>query len=362
MNVPKDLVDQIARGKGAVFVGAGLSQGAGLPGWPGLLRQMLDWSEKHGKELSDREELEHYIDNGELLLVAEEMRERLGKDHFRRFMAEIFRKPGLKPTAAQMLLPQIPFAAALTSNYEVLLESAYTVARGAMPHVFTHEDYPELSAALRTGEFYVLKVHGTIDRIQTLVLGQSDYREVMHANLPYRQHLTTLFSSMTVLFLGFGLTDPDILLLLDELRVTFKDYTGKHYALMSIRNVPAIKQKRFEKDFGIEIIPYTPAQPDHPEVHIFLIDLMQQVKQVRDAISTPVPGPATPLEDLAAEVRTWLQAVRYELTEPQRRDDRTVEMLATLDQGTIKQRVLVRCIGGEIVAGDVDALDEVLDR
>jgi hypothetical protein len=32
MNVPRDLVDQIARGKGVVFVGAGLSQGAGLPG------------------------------------------------------------------------------------------------------------------------------------------------------------------------------------------------------------------------------------------------------------------------------------------------------------------------------------------
>jgi NACHT-associated inactive restriction endonuclease len=83
---------------------------------------------------------------------------------------------------------------------------------------------------------------------------------------------------------------------------------------------------------------------------------------VRDTIKPPVPGPVTPLEDLAAEVRTWLQAVRYELTAPQRLDNRTVEMLATLDQGTIKQRVLVRCIGGEIVAGDVDALDEVLDR
>jgi hypothetical protein len=89
---------------------------------------------------------------------------------------------------------------------------------------------------------------------------------------------------------------------------------------------------------------------------------MQQVKQVRDTIKAPIPGPATPLEALAAEVRAWLQAVRYELTEPQRRDDRTVEMLATLDQGTIKQRVLVRCIGGEIATGDVDALDEVLAR
>jgi hypothetical protein len=238
--------------------------------------------------MTDRDELERYIDHGELLLVAEEMRERLGKNDFRRFMAEIFRKPGLKPTATQMLLPQIPFAAALTSNFETLLESAYTISRGAAPHVFTHADYPELSAALRTGEFYVLKVHGTIDRIQTIVLGRSDYRDVMHANPPYRQFLTTLFSTKTVLFLGFGLTDPDLLLLLEELRATFKDYTAKHYALMCIGNISTIKQKRFEKDFGIEIIPYTTSRPDHPEVHIFLNDLLKQVRQVRDTTRAPV--------------------------------------------------------------------------
>jgi hypothetical protein len=220
MTVPEELVDQIARGNGVVFVGAGLSQGAGLPGWPGLLRQMLDWSEAHGVNLADRAELEGYIENGELLLVAEEMRERLGKDDFRRFMAEIFRAPGLRPTELHEALVGIPFAAALTSNYDTLLESAYTIVNGVLPHVFTHADYPELSAALRSGEFYVPKVHGTIDRIETVILGQSDYRDVMHAKPAYRQHLTILFSTKTVLFIGFGLTDPDLLLLLDELRAT----------------------------------------------------------------------------------------------------------------------------------------------
>jgi hypothetical protein len=92
MNVPRDLVDQIARGRGIAFIGAGLSQAAGLPGCPDLLRQMPTWSEEHGRELAGRAELERYIDDGALLLVAEEMRERLEKDDFRRFMAEIFRK------------------------------------------------------------------------------------------------------------------------------------------------------------------------------------------------------------------------------------------------------------------------------
>ncbi len=354
MEVPKELVDQIARGNCVVFVGAGLSQGAKLPSWPDLLRQMLDWSEKHGVDMADRKELESYIEDGDLLLVADEMRERLGKDDFRRFMAEIFRKTGLKPTATHILLSEIPFAAALTSNYDTLLESAYTVANGgAAPHVFTHSDYPELSAALRTGEFYVLKVHGTIDRIETVILGRSDYREVMHADSAYRQHLMTLFSVKTVIFLGFGLTDPDLLLLLDELRATFKGYTGKHYALMNTRNIPSIKQKRFEKDYCIQIIPYTSSTPEHPEVKAFLTDLAEQVRQVRPAISPVVQEESTPLDELAAEVRTWLQAIRYKVDEPQLLDDHTMSMVASMDLGTVKQSVLVHCIGGEITAADV---------
>jgi hypothetical protein len=328
MNVPKELVDQIARCQCVVFVGAGLSQGAGLPGWPELLQQMLDWSEKRGVDMADRTELESYIEDGDLLLVAEEMHERLGKDNFRSFMAEVFRRPGLKPSDTHMLLPEIPFTAALTSNYDTLLESAYTLTqRGTAPHVFTHSDYPELAAALRSGEFYVLKVHGTIDRIQTIVLGRSDYREVMYANPAYRQHLAVLFSVKTVLFLGFGLTDPDLLSLLEELRIAFRDHTGKHYALMDTRDVPAIKQRRFERDYGIQIIPYTPSAPDHPEVQMFLTSLVEQVCQAWATISQVGWKAPTPLEELATEVRARLQAIRYKVDEPQRLDEHTMSMV-----------------------------------
>lgn len=42
MDIPRELVKQFARGNGVIFVGAGLSQGAGLPSWSELLSPLAD--------------------------------------------------------------------------------------------------------------------------------------------------------------------------------------------------------------------------------------------------------------------------------------------------------------------------------
>jgi hypothetical protein len=274
--IPGELLDKISSGNCVLFVGAGLSQGAGLPGWPQTLRQMIAWGADHGVDVSGQRELERLIKNNDLLTVAEEMRERMGKEKFREFMSQTFRKPGLQPTPTHMLLPRIPFVAALTSNYDTLLESAYTLNRqGVAPHTFTHVDTAELSATLRSGEFYILKVHGTIDSIKTVILGEKDYQEIMHASPAYRQHLASLFSTKCVLFLGFGLTDPDLQLLLRSMRSAFEGYAGSHFALMDSSTASAIKRKRFEKDYGVVIIPYKPTAANHPEVQAFLDDLVK---------------------------------------------------------------------------------------
>lgn len=82
-----------------------------------------------------------------------------------------------------------------------------------------------------------------------------------------------------------------------------------------------------------------------------VIEILQGMQVMQDSLT-----------EFASEVRTWLQAVRYNVTKPKNRDERTLQMLATLEHGMLKQQVLVHCIGGEIEADDVDILDELLDR
>lgn len=280
--IPERLVEDIARDNCVLFVGAGLSMGARLPSWRHLMERMMDWAEEHRVDLSgDRRELKSLIKESEYLLVAEELRELMGKERFKQFMTEVFRDDRLRPTDTHRLLPEIQFSAVVTTNYDVLLEGVYTSPDGGVPRSYTQEDTGALSALHRDGKFYILKLHGDIDRIETIVLGRSDYREVMFANQAYRDFLTTLFGSKTVLFVGTSLTDFDLLLLLDEMRTAFKGYGSFHYALMPQQGAGRIRRKRFERDYGIQIITYL-ATEGHPEVRQFLEELRDEVRGVKD--------------------------------------------------------------------------------
>lgn len=91
-----------------------------------------------------------------------------------------------------------------------------------------------------------------------------------------------------------------------------------------------------------------------------LISHLNSYPIVRDSF-LPKETVSTPLQELAAEVRTWLLAIRYEVSAPQASSEHTIDMIATLNQGTINQQVFVRCIGGEIKSADVDKLSKNLD-
>lgn len=91
-----------------------------------------------------------------------------------------------------------------------------------------------------------------------------------------------------------------------------------------------------------------------------LITYLNEHPHIRDSFF-PRKVAQTPLEELAEEVRSWLSAIRYSVSDPQPKNDRTVDLVATLNQGTIEQQVLVRLIGGEIRPRDVETLSNDLD-
>jgi hypothetical protein len=277
--IPDKLITEICEGNSTLFAGAGLSASSKLPDWPVMMHGLIKWAEENNRDLKkDKKELERLIKQNEFLLVAEKLKECLGNDLFKQFMYTTFRDDTKKPSRIHAILPDISFAAVLTTNYDVLLETAYTIARGMKPHTYTHTDVAQIIDLNDRKEFYILKMHGDIDNFDTVVVTQNDYRKLMFDNKAYREFLKVIFMTKTVFFVGFSLNDPDLVFLLDELETTFKDNGRQtnHYALMNARETGSIQRSNWKDNYGIQIIPYE-ATEGHPEVYDILSGISARV-------------------------------------------------------------------------------------
>ena len=279
IKIPSQLIEDIHRENTVLFVGAGLSMQAGFPPWDELVFHMIECVDNNGliNSKDERKELEQLVKKDELLLVASELRERMTPREYLTFMKNEFRDESKKPSPVHRLLPEIGFQAVLTSNYDVLLESAYTLPGKNRPRTYTQEDAAELATLNSEEKFYILKVHGDIDRIDTVVLGRREYRKIMFENNAYRNFLKTLLQSRTVLFVGYGLKDPDLEIILDELASAFKGYGNSHYILMG-DSMGDIEKKRWRRDFNINTISYKSSK-GHPEVLLFFERLKDELKK-----------------------------------------------------------------------------------
>jgi hypothetical protein len=242
---------------------------------------MIDWCEGQGISLPNKADIEYLLDEKkDLLAAANVLRAEMGDDKYRQFLSEVFLRPDLEPTEVHELLAKIPFVAVATTNYDSLIEDGYRkVHPGQTFEVFAHDEHEQLGTALNAKRYFVLKAHGTVERPETIILDSRDYNRLFFKSEGYRTFLRAMFLQRTVLFLGFSMTDPELLFLLKELRAIFDGHTPTHYALMEVSQTRQIEREQFEEEHGVKIIPYIRSADDHPEVKSFLTELSEKVTQ-----------------------------------------------------------------------------------
>lgn len=265
--VPQDLVSSIENSECVLFVGAGLSVPAGFPTWPNLLKEMLSWAIKVGKVSDEELEICGLIKNNELLDAAHILRRRMGHSEFFKFLSTTFFDRQNIPTENHKLLPSLPFSAIVTTNYDNLIDTAYTIARNCAPPVYTWRSVDALANLNAERRFYILKLHGKADEAESIILGREDFSRLLFGEGPVRQYLAALLLTKTIIFVGFSLEDPHLLYRLGELAQIFRGYMRKHYALLP--NVSQLKSEILSSNFHIQTINYNP-ENNHIEVHRFL--------------------------------------------------------------------------------------------
>jgi hypothetical protein len=174
-----------------------------------------------GRRASDdeQESLSKFFRDEGPLDCAQLFRQTVGDANYREFLEAQFdgrRHEFIRPTASHEALVALGLPLIFTTNYDELIEDAHTAA-GQPIRVSRDESEFKAHAAQRPDR-HLVKLHGSIDRPDTIVLTRDDYSKARSARREMLGHLRHEMANGVFLFVGFSLSDPNFNLLHDDIR------------------------------------------------------------------------------------------------------------------------------------------------
>lgn len=196
----------------SVFVGAGVSRLSGYPSWHSLVQNMADEIDytytKNEKGNGD-------FAPEELLKIPQIYYLKKGKEVYRTKVEKGFEKSCI-PNEIHHLILSLQPSHILTTNYDTLLEDiAIKFGRN-----FSVINSNQVVSKAET-ETYILKVHG--DFSSDFVLKEQDYLNYENDYVLIDNLMKTIFATNLVIFIGYGLNDYNIKLILNWVKCVQSD-------------------------------------------------------------------------------------------------------------------------------------------
>lgn len=207
-----DLVDDIARERVIPFLGAGVSasaktaSGNKIKPWAAFLRETA--GSLDGKLQNLVSEL---VNRGEYLLACEILQSKL-KDSWEDILTKEYAQKAT-PSGLHESIVKLNQRIILTTNFDKLLESAFDKLDTDDKYYRTtinSLDSDAFRAFKSHSTKYIVKIHGTIDAVGSLVFSRSEYIRRAFGNQNYSLFMEHLLLNYTFLFIGFSMDDPAI--------------------------------------------------------------------------------------------------------------------------------------------------------
>lgn len=295
------LIRLIGSGRSVLFHGSGPSRNFGYPSWELLIDELSTLIEEQDKVSL----IKRKILNGELLIAAEILKKSVPEEKISELLFQIFKPKKFVLEKLHHKLVKLKFKTFVTTNYDPLIEQALNSIQNpnvnyglildpvgkSKLHSFIVQLVNDNSLSVR----YQLYLHGRFDNPSSIVLSYSDYskkydgldlskedlyEELLKGNIDIssfeeKTQLKTkgfktihfkivylLFLTQKIIFIGFGLRDPYLNKIIEEVKEDFDPYNPSHFALFSSeegKNLNLFEYqdlKRYWRERGIDLIFY----------------------------------------------------------------------------------------------------------
>jgi hypothetical protein len=218
VEVPERLVHDLRAGEVVLFVGAGVSKGAGLYDWNELITRLASELEIPDKQ---REKISH-------LDIAQWYRDEEGGDaRLQEIVRSEFGRKSSRPTLAHYLLTSLPVRFFFTTNYDDLLCQSLEALKSWPIRILEEGDIPRTGSREDT---FVVHLHGHVSRPEDIVLSRSDFDAYFKDRPAFAAILTSLLLNHTFFFVGYGLGDPNFWQIYNEISHILPQKRRRAYA------------------------------------------------------------------------------------------------------------------------------------
>jgi hypothetical protein len=282
MRWPDSLISDIAARRAVLFFGAGISmnsrsaKGASPKSWWGFLNSAIDRiDDQERKTIKDVKSL---LKSNDLLTACEVIKRCLGRDEFIELMKDEFQRPGFEPAEIHECLWKLDFRMAITPNFDTIYETL-TARRGNGTVLIKNYHDDDIAESLRRPERIVIKSHGSIGSPNKLIFSRIDYAKARNTHRGFYELLSSLLCTNTFLFVGCGLEDPDIRMLLEDYQYRH-GFSRQHYFALASNRFSGYVKNVFAESLNLKFVEYRYTQ-DHSELLVGLKDLLPRVEQLR---------------------------------------------------------------------------------
>jgi len=239
-----------------LFIGSGISLWSGLPSWTKLIEELAVFIEQEG---GNADLVRQEARRGDLLQAASYGLYRLTQPQIAQFFQVACRRGTARPDAIHRKIVTFGARCFITTNYDELIEESLRQWRAATPFkIVTNRQLIEMANIIGAhAKDFVFKPHGDVGDAESIILTREQYRHLLPGGgrVAALESVKTLLLSRSVVYLGFGLRDPDFVYLRDILTNIYKGGVRDHYAIMA--DVQAEEIEYWRREYGIHLIGYT---------------------------------------------------------------------------------------------------------
>lgn len=272
---PEDLVSAIARRRSVLFLGAGASMtslnaaGQRPPSWKGFLEAGI------ARCAGSKAEMNKLLRNGDYLSCCQIIKYKLDHDWIP-FLEQQFLNPQFLPNKLHEAVFSLDSSIVLTPNFDKIFDNYAAAQSHNLLKIKKYYD-DDIPRVLRGGghQRLILKIHGCIDTPDKLIFTREDYADIRNKNANFYKAIDALVLTHTFLFVGCGMNDPDLALILEQYARSFGAAPPQYVALSG--KISSEYKRMLSKNYNLKVLEYSPAH-DHKELLdsvLILVDLVE---------------------------------------------------------------------------------------